>query len=576
MMAGDLSSSHTAIASIEEVSSNIEVTFAEVGGHLGRGHAMFNDLNDGLAALSQELSGAKIEGAAESLQSIATKLTELSEVLPAESALLKTIGADASQASAVLEPLIKHIEMILIIARSARIEAASFDAGRESFLEFTQEAIDLAKAAKRSVEACKSEQRRLCDAVGIAMNRQHAFDARYRPQLLLVSGNLTGGYSSMQSHQRESARLAELTGDSTRQIADAVGTAIVSMQAGDSVRQRLEHICRSLRVASGAEGSIAPVVTSGLEKVPSASPLVCHLQAQHLQSTSANFLEDIAGIDRSLEALSNGVSETISRGREICGGDGNGMSFLSDVKQALDQASLLIEACENSRHSVDEALSVVNDTLGKFRTAITELSGVVVDIILIGMNAGLKAGHLGVRGRTFVVIAGELKITADQISGGAKTLQPVLDRIGQSAVDLKVLRAESDPSAMARLEPVVVSAMAEIEAGNTQLEHLMKRLVAEGGEFGRMVAHARSLLTDLGAKVGSFPETARSLESETIPFISPDEAACIAPLFDDLYTQYTMVSEREVHAGFAERIGLAVTELPPATADDAVEDVLFF
>jgi hypothetical protein len=57
-MAGDLSSSRTAIASIEEVSSNIEATFAEVGGHLGRGHAMFNDLNDGLAALSQELSGA--------------------------------------------------------------------------------------------------------------------------------------------------------------------------------------------------------------------------------------------------------------------------------------------------------------------------------------------------------------------------------------------------------------------------------------------------------------------------------------------------------------------------------------
>lgn len=55
------------------------------------------------------------------------------------------------------------------------------------------------------------------------------------------------------------------------------------------------------------------------------------------------------------------------------------------------------------------------------RAAMTELSGVVVDIILIGMNAGLKAGHLGMRGRTFVVIAGELKATADQISG-AKTL----------------------------------------------------------------------------------------------------------------------------------------------------------
>ena len=187
-MAGDISSNHTAVASIEEVSSHIEVTFAEVGGHLGRGHAMFNDLNDGLAALSHELSGAKIEGAAESLQSIATKLTELSEVLPAESALLKTIGADAAQTSAVLEPLIKHIEMILIIARSARIEAASFDVSRGGFLDFTQEAIDLAQAAKSSIEVCKSEQRRLCDAVGIAMNRQHAVEARDRPQVAAVSG----------------------------------------------------------------------------------------------------------------------------------------------------------------------------------------------------------------------------------------------------------------------------------------------------------------------------------------------------------------------------------------------------
>ena len=161
------------------------------------------------------------------------------------------------------------------------------------------------------------------------------------------------------------------------------------------------------------------------------------------------------------------------------------------------------------------------------RAAMTELSGVVVDIILIGMNAGLKAGHLGMRGRTLVVIAGELKATADQISGGAKTLQPVLDRIEQSATNPRALRAASDPSTMARLEPVVVSAMAEIEAGNEKLEDLMERLVAQGGEFERMIAHARSILTYLGAKVGSFPVTARSLESETIPFISSDEAACL-------------------------------------------------
>ena len=570
------SSSHEAIASIEAVSSNIEATFAEVGTHLGRGHAMFNDLNDGLAALSRELSGTKIEGAAESLQRIATKLTGLSEVLAAESLLLKTIGSDALQASTVIEPLIKHIESILVVARSARIEAASFDVGRESFFDFTQEAIGLAQVARESVKACKSEQRRLCDAVSVAVNRQNAFEERYGQQLLSVSGALADGHSSMQAQQRESARLAELTGESAKQMADAVGTAIVSMQAGDSVRQRLEHVCYGLCVASEVDVTVVSAAASGFEKVTSASSLVRHLQAEHLQSTSSNFLEDIAGIDGSLEALSDEVSKTVSRGHVICGDDGSGISFLSDVKQALNQASLLVEACESSRHSVDEALSVVNDTLGKFRKAISELSEVVVDIILIGMNAGLKAGHLGVRGRTFVVIAGELKVTADQISGGAKALQPVLDRIEKSAVNLKTLRDESDPSAMARLEPVVVSAMTEIEEGNDQLEHLMGRLVAEGGEFGRMVAHARSLLTALGTKVRLFPEMARALKSETIPFISSSETASIAPLFDDLYMQYTMVSEREVHSSFVEKLGLAANELPSAATNDAAEDVLFF
>ncbi|MBN9602569.1 MAG: chemotaxis protein [Afipia felis] len=569
------SSSREAIASVEEVSSNIEATFAEVGGHLGRGHSIFNGLNDSLTALSLELSGAKIEGAADALQSIATRLTDLSRVLPEESALLKTIGADASQASSVLAPLIKHIEMILIIARSARIEAASFDADRESFLDFTQEAIDLAKAAKSSVEACRSEQQRLCDAVGIALTRQQTFEARYQPQLLSVSSALAAGYSSMQSHQNESVQLADLTGKSTRQMADSVSAAIISLQAGDSVRQRLEHICRGLRIVSG--DGIAPGAMHGLEVPPPAASLVCHLQAAHLQSTSTDFQEDITGVDRSLASLLEGVAEIMSRGRAMCGGDGSGMaSFLSGVKQALEQASLLIETCESSRQSVDDALSVVDDTLGKFRVAISQLSEVIVDITLIGMNAGLKASHLGTKGRAFVVIAGELKVAADQISGGAGILRPVLDGIEKFAAKLKVLRAESDPSAMARLEPVVVAAMAEIEAGNDQLERLMSRLVVEGGEFERMMTHARSLLATIGTKVAVFPNMAGSLEGQTIPFISPHERAGIAPLFDDLHAQYTMVSERDVHANFAKRLGLVVKESPSSAASDDADEVLFF
>ncbi|MFW1581984.1 hypothetical protein ACEV7R_23430, partial [Vibrio parahaemolyticus] len=87
-----------------------------------------------------ELSGAEIEGAATALQEIAARLSELARALPAESALLAMIGKSTTEASALLKPLFKHIGMITIIARSARIEAASLDGDREGFLAFTQEA----------------------------------------------------------------------------------------------------------------------------------------------------------------------------------------------------------------------------------------------------------------------------------------------------------------------------------------------------------------------------------------------------------------------------------------------------
>ncbi len=66
-----------AITSIEEVSSRIEETFAQTGGRLGHGHAIFQELNQALTALSGELSGAEIEGASQALHDIAERLNDL-------------------------------------------------------------------------------------------------------------------------------------------------------------------------------------------------------------------------------------------------------------------------------------------------------------------------------------------------------------------------------------------------------------------------------------------------------------------------------------------------------------------
>jgi len=175
-----------AVASIADVGSRIEDVFARVGGDLGRAHGIFEELNSGLSSLAQELSGSKIEGASDAFRDIAARLRSLADALPAETALLGTIGASAAQASIFLKDLIKHIHMITVIARSSKIEAASLDGDRAGFLSFTKEASDLASSVERSIVVCSKEQEQLAEAISMALKGQLEFEKRYHAQLLSV------------------------------------------------------------------------------------------------------------------------------------------------------------------------------------------------------------------------------------------------------------------------------------------------------------------------------------------------------------------------------------------------------
>jgi hypothetical protein len=558
-----------AISAIEDVSSRIEASFARAGHQLGRGHAMFIELNQALTALFGELSGSEFEGASEALHDIADRLNGLAEALPAESALLASLGKAASEASELLKPLFKHIQMISIIARAARIEAASLAEDRENFLAFTQEAFELAKEVQQSLEACARDQDGLAKALETALSRQKDFDSRYRDRLSSAGGDLIAAYAGIKDQRNRSVHLAELAGSSTKRIAETVGRSIVSLQAGDSTRQRLEHVCHGLHLA----GETAP---SHVPATESAAGVICALQGMQLKDAQREFDRDVGQIMASLSAILGDAIGVVSQGRSLYGGqDSEQSSFLARIKDMLAQASALIGTCESGGRAVDDALAVVEDTLGKFRNAIAGLSEAVVDITLIGMNASLKAGHLGSKGNAFVVIANELKTTADQVSVGAARLKPTLDAIETSANDLRAMRVEGDPAQLTRLEPAILHALREIEAGNDRLGSLIGRLIADGAEFEELMNSSKDQMTQLGRSAAILPGVASRLENAgaaTSALAQGDEATLEA-----LFSRYTMERERDVHRQFLRGFGLTPKESTkqPAQAD-ADDGLLLF
>lgn len=562
----------SAIAAVEDVSSRIEETFANAGNQLGRGHAIFMELNQALTALSGEMSGAQFEHASEAMHDIADRLNGLAEALPAESALLACLGKAANGASELLKPLFKHIQMISIIARSARIEAASLAEDREGFLAFTGEAFELAKAVQASLEGCARDQDMLSKAVEVALGRQKDFDIRYRDKLSSAGGDLVSAYSGIQEQQSKSAHLASLAGVSTKKIADTVGRAIISLQTGDSTRQRLEHVCHGLNLAGDAAPHLAPAPQDN------SADVIRRLQAMQLKDAQRELDHGVGQIMHSLSAILGDATHVVDQGRSLYGGKGSGQgadSFLNRIKEMLAQASSLIATCESGGKSVDDALTLVEDTLAKFRGAIAGLSEAVVDITLIGMNASLKASHLGSKGNAFVVIANELKATADQVSAGAGRLKPVLDEIEKSANELRGLRVHGDPAQLTRLEPAILEALREIEEGNDRLGGLINRLVTEGAEFEGLMNTSTSLMRELGKGAEILPEVASRLNGAGAAVLSASLGASDEATLDGLFARYTMEREREVHRDFLRAFGIAPKEpekaTAPADADDGLE-----
>lgn len=563
-----------AVTSIAGISSQIEDSFAEIGDRLSQGHRIFKELEAGLVVLAQELSGTGIESASQALQKIADRLNDVAQALPAEAGLLGDIGEQAKQASAILKLLSGNIQMITIVARSARIEAASFDGERQSFLDFTREAFELGQAAQRSVEACARDGIELAKAVEAALARQREFEALHRSELLSVVAGLVTARSELKAQQVSGAKLTGMAAIAASRIASAITEAVMALQSGDATRQRLEHISQGLGRMRLAAPSLVP---EGPTAAAPAAWLVGQLQAEQLKDTKRAFDQDLARTVSALGSIICDAGGLVAQSRAIYGGEtDDASSFLIMVKQRLSQASSLIAACEQSGVSVDAALSMVTETVGRFREAISGLGDAVGDIILIGMNASLRAARAGAKGNAFVVIANELKAAADQMSAGAHRLKPVLDRIESFVGELRERGAKGNAAELARLEPAVLNALQEVEAGNEQLVGLMARLACESAAFDELLGRARDRMTGLDQASAALPALAAAIAARN----AAPEQLLLSPadevLLGELFTRYTMEREREIHRDVLRRFDLTPDVAVMPTMADEDDGVLLF
>ncbi len=538
------------LAPIAATAASIEGAFLKAGDALGRGLAVFEQLEAGLSSLSGELDEGAMDSATVSIGRVADELSAFSEHLPRDSATLADLHACSKSVSSRLERLIESMRMMTVLTRSARIEAVIFDTKGAEFVDFTQEIGQLMRHVQAKVATCSREHAKLIDILGAAARAQETMDRDYRSKLLEMASDLQATFATIQDRRRRGVAAAEDLVVRSAEIANAVRTAIMSLQSGDSTRQRLEH------VHQGIELAMTPPVTSD-EAAEAVDALMCRLQAAQLRDAVVSFEEDVGAIDGSLERLVLDARDLVALGHAIYGDDGSDKSFLHTFGERLSKAAVVIGRCAEARASVGRILVSMRDLIRDLHATISDLNGVIMDVVLIGTNAGLKAGRLGMEGRSLVVIAQELKNTAGAIANEAEGLLPVFETLQTLSRRLDVPAGEAGQGIGQGIgqevghdvNTDVAEILGTLKAGGARLASLLASLDRAGQVFAGELVRARGDFARVLGTRGALEDAAADLDGRDWAIGSDLDMEDAARVVDELMiARYTMAREREIHA----------------------------
>lgn len=567
------------IASLEEQARSVDVTFAAAGRDLGEGLSLFDALKERLTALSGQLSGQGIAAAGATFRRLAEGLRPLRQTLSDETAALVDIATHSTAAGRTLEKLVEHIRLITILARSARIESISIQGVGRDFGDFANEIVELTTQAKATIETCARDHSRMSGLLTAALASQREFETRYGPALWALADKLLVTIAEVESRQRRGVELASEAATRSGTIAMAAGMAIVAMQSGDSVRQRLEHAIAGLRLAASLDEG--PATGLADESREAARRLLFALESAQLEATAETLAQDTQAIEQNLLVLRNDTGELVDLVMSLYGtGGAETGSFMAELGGDLAQASALLAKCNSARAGVDQVAKALGNLLDICQQTVDALATTVSNIVLIGTNAGLRAARVGSNGRSLVVIAQELKFAADLVARDSRTLPPSFEQMQKASAELK-REGRLDATHFNAFDREMGEALAVMKEISGKLASELERLTREGTAFGRVVDQARLGFSGVGASADALAAAGHAIAGmgEPVPPADPaSETAARDWVTAQTYHRYTMTAERTIHSrivGATEAGGAMPAQPQPQPAEDDLDALLF-
>ncbi|MEW5726300.1 MAG: hypothetical protein AB1918_00600 [Pseudomonadota bacterium] len=515
-------------ARLDTMLGSVEATFLTAGERLGQAVEVLSSVQGSFDGLSALVASEELDGTVRRLADIPSALAAAASANSRGATALQRLDDLARGLDRPLARLRKTVGEVQVLAINGRVEAAHVNAMSTDFSVFTRDMGALASQAMAALDRLGRELEQL-NRLTVAARADRDEVARAESDALAeIARRLRASVDAVAYRRRETGEAARRVGELSAANAANIGQAIGALQIGDIARQRVEHVMHALDNADPAR--LGPL---------------CRLQAMQLDHAARELGGEVDRARATFARLAADTGALRSRAADgfRAGSDGT-QSFLHALAADLRDALTAMEAYHRDARALQARLEPVIRTVAAMAAHVRSVRDIEADMRIMGLNATLKCGRLGSRGRALGVIAQALRAQAGHTADYAGQVMAGLEEISAVTTGL----AEAMDAGTVTALKVLDDAVTVFEAGGRTMNAALSLLSEKVDQAGAALAEVQgcfegdAMVTCL--ETGALDLT-RLADDLGAPPIQDNQWG------DDLAHSYTMASQREVHARFS-------------------------
>lgn len=450
------------VRALEVLSGTTEDEFLRVGSRLedfyGRA-ATVAELSRSAAGL---VSGDDVRRTMDGLRDLAISVSAGSKnsevMIDLSLSKLKHIADLTEDVHRGLDDLERVTRVLHMLGLSMMIQNASLTKPVRSLRALGEDVRKLSAAIDAKTSQIADETRTAAESIASILSRLRTLHLTRQKKVAAILKKMQRGLSSLSENYVLSSGVTGGISKVAAEVSVSIGNIVTSTQVHDITRQQFESSAREFRDLISTIGGVAGQGGKGRPDDVDAGRLLaetvnfCDRQRSALRNARDHFVSAVRDITGNLKSLAGTVRTMLGKTLEVMGrGSSAGGSSLLRIEGDLDSVrsafSALSETVEIG-NEISEAIIVVARTAGRLAGFTDDVENIGDEIVLIALNAEIKAEIIGQEGRGLAVIAESVQKISVEAQDCIRRISHLLGSITSASDELSDAFISSGETAM--------------------------------------------------------------------------------------------------------------------------------